>query len=116
MISNEHFKGSINSIILYLLSQEKELYGYEICQKVKNKTNGEISFTEGAIYPSLHKLEKKLLISSRREAINGRTRKYYSLTEVGKEECKKQVNSLKSLFAAMTSIFGPQIITDYASE
>lgn len=115
MISNEHFKGSINSIILFLLCQKDELYGYEICQMVKQKTSGEIAFTEGAIYPSLHKLEKKRLISSRKERINGRIRKYYTITELGIEENQIQLKSLQNLFTAMSAIFGHKILNTYAS-
>lgn len=106
MISNEHFKGSINSIILFLLDSNKELYGYEIVQLVKERTENQIEFTEGAIYPSLHKLENKKWIASRKAVINGRTRKYYAITEKGRIECQNQLSSLNSLFGALQAIFG----------
>lgn len=116
MISNEHFKGNINSIILHLLSEHPELYGYEICQLVKVKTSGEIYFTEGAIYPSLHKLENKKFIKSRKEIFNGRTRKYYSLTENGLAESNKLIGSLNSLITAMSAIFGNKLNPTYEAK
>ncbi len=116
MIINEHFKGNINSIILYLLSQDRELYGYEIVQLVKEKTDGAILFTEGAIYPSLHKLETKGLIKSRKEKVAGRTRKYYSITEKGKQETGIQIDSLRNLYQAMVAIFGSKISGSYGAE
>jgi DNA-binding PadR family transcriptional regulator len=116
MISNEHFKGSIHSIILFLLSEHHELYGYEITQLVKQKTHGAIKFTEGAIYPSLHKMEKKRFIQSRKQIINGRTRKYYSMTPKGATENEIQINSLNELYNAMISIFGPKLTIPNASK
>lgn len=109
MIVNEHFKGNINSILLFLLSEYGEMYGYEITHLVKEKTSGEISFTEGAIYPSLHKLEHKKLIASRKEKVNGRTRKYYQITALGQKESKRQIASLNQLYGAMISIFGQKL-------
>ena len=116
MISNEHFKGSIHSILLFLLSENEELYGYEITQMVKERTNGVISFTEGAIYPALHKLEKKQLIQSRKERINGRMRKYYSITKQGVNETAIHIDSLNQLYNAMVAIFGSKITKPYAAK
>jgi len=50
-------RGSIESIVIKLVSEQDELYGYEISQLVKTITNEKISLTEGALYPILHKLE-----------------------------------------------------------
>ena len=109
MIVNEHFKGNINSILLFLLSEHGEMYGYEITNLVKVKTSGEITFTEGAIYPSLHKLEHKNLIQSRKEKVNGRTRKYYQITSLGIQESERQIASLNQLYGAMISLFGQRL-------
>ncbi|MBK7998010.1 MAG: helix-turn-helix transcriptional regulator [Verrucomicrobia bacterium] len=67
--------------ILCLLRQG-ESYGYEIIQKVKELSNGEIQWTDGMLYPILHRLEEEELIQSRwGESETGRKRKYYSLTK-----------------------------------
>jgi len=57
MYSSELIKGTLKTIILKLLSEEKRMYGYEITQKVKELTGGKIQLTEGALYPTLHALE-----------------------------------------------------------
>jgi DNA-binding PadR family transcriptional regulator len=49
------YKGSLQTIILRLLESNDKMYGYEITQKVKELTNGELHITEGALYPALHK-------------------------------------------------------------
>ena len=51
------YKGSLQTIILKLLEEKEKMYGYEITQKVKELTKGELQITEGALYPALHKLK-----------------------------------------------------------
>lgn len=111
MILQSHFKGSIHSIILSLLKESDELYGYEICQIVATRTNGSITLTEGAIYPSLHRLEKEGYINSRKEHVKGRWRKYYCITAKGEKEYLRQLNSLSSLYRSLGLIFGKNIIS-----
>ncbi len=70
-------------IILSILSN-KESYGYEIIQEVKEISKGQIEYGDGTIYPVLHKMEKKGLIeSSWKISDNGRKRKYYKVNKTG---------------------------------
>ena len=57
MKNSQLYKGSLNTIIMKLLEENGKMYGYEITQKVKAITQGELNITEGALYPALHKLE-----------------------------------------------------------
>ena len=57
MKNSQLYKGSLNTIIMKLLEEQGRMYGYEITQKVKEITKGELNITEGALYPALHKLE-----------------------------------------------------------
>ncbi len=59
------------------------MYGYDLVRAVRESTGGEIALGEGVIYPTLHDLEAKGLLSTRRMAKNGRTRIYYKLTKKG---------------------------------
>lgn len=79
-------RGSLSVIILKLLEQRERMYGYEITQKVKELTAGEMTITEGALYPALHKLEAEGLLTTEVEVVDGRARKYYSLTKSGQTE------------------------------
>ncbi len=94
-------KGSLINIILKLLGDNDKMYGYEITKKVKELTNGELSLTEGALYPTLHKLEAEGLLSVSVEHIDNRPRKYYSLTKSGKKEAGCRLESFKSFVAQM---------------
>lgn len=90
------FKGTLTTVVLKLLSDNKKMYGYEITKKVKEVTAGNIKLTEGALYPALHKLEADGLIQSSIEQIGNRSRKYYQLTEVGKKEIKNKLADFSS--------------------
>ena len=85
-------KGTLQTIILKLLENNNKMYGYEITQKVKQITAGEISLTEGALYPALHKLEADGLLETFTEVVDNRARKYYKLTEQGGKEVTSKLN------------------------
>lgn len=72
-------KGSLSTIILKLLSENEAMYGYEICQRVKEITAGQMRVTEGALYPALHKLEGEGILRTHTQVVEGRTRKYYAI-------------------------------------
>ena len=102
---NQLYKGMLQNIILKLLSQEVKMYGYQITQRVKELTDGDLEITEGALYPLLHKMEEDNLISVDIVEVNGRRRKYYLLTERGigyqqqeQEVMRMYLKNLKTLF------------------
>ncbi len=85
-ISKELIGASTIPIILSVLSK-KESYGYEIIQRIKELSNGQIEWGEGTIYPVLHKLEKKgYITSSWKTSGSGRKRKYYSINIKGEQK------------------------------
>ena len=96
MSTNGMLKGSLQTIILKLLQENEKMYGYEITQKVKEITNGEIKLTEGSLYPSLHKMEAEGILSTSTEMVENRVRKYYSLTKEGIEEVESKLEEAKS--------------------
>ena len=84
MIRKELVAASAEPLILALLS-ESESYGYAILQAIKNRSNGQLQWTDGMLYPVLHRMERKGWIKSRwGESETGRRRKYYSLKKDGK--------------------------------
>lgn len=99
--SSELIKGTLKTIILKLLKDNKRMYGYEITQKVKELTEGRIQLTEGALYPSLHALEAEGVLLTETEFIGKRVRKYYSLSPEGKTLTRKRVNELADFIRTM---------------
>ncbi|MEK6450969.1 MULTISPECIES: PadR family transcriptional regulator [Myroides] len=98
------YKGSLSAIIMKLLEQNGRMYGYEITQKVKEVTAGEMSLTEGALYPALHKLEADGFLDVEMERVDGRVRKYYKLTESGVKETDNKMEELESFIRNMQNI------------
>lgn len=94
--TNGMLKGSLQTIILKLLQENEKMYGYEITQKVKELTNGEILLTEGSMYPSLHKMEAEGILSTSAELVDNRVRKYYSLTKAGQIAVQTKMDEARS--------------------
>jgi DNA-binding PadR family transcriptional regulator len=107
MSSNALIKGSLQTIILKLLEKNEKMYGYEITQKVKELTAGEIKITEGALYPALHKLEAEGLLTTEIQQVDNRVRKYYSLTKDGQKEVSSKLAELQSFVESMQRIINP---------
>ena len=105
MKKNSLYKGTLKNIILKLLAKEVKMYGYQMTQRAKELTEGELEMTEGALYPILHKLEEEGMIFSEIQIVNGRNRKYYFLTEKGKKQQLEQEEEMKSYLLNLNTIF-----------
>lgn len=104
MQSNEFIKGTIRTIILKLLAQHKQMYGYEITQRVAQLSQDEIKLTYGALYPTLYKLEAEGLLVTTTEIVDNRARKYYALTSEGKKLAKVKVSELQRFTEILSAI------------
>ena len=102
------YKGSLQTIILKLLAQNDKMYGYEITQKVKALTKGELKITEGALYPALHKLEADGLLDVEVVKIGNRLRKYYKLTEIGTKETANKLAEMQDFLKTMQQLVNPK--------
>ncbi len=87
--SNPPFMSGVPELLLLQLLNEQEMYGYELVRSIKTVTQDAISLGEGVIYPVLHSLERNGSLKSRRKAVGGRTRVYYSLTRKGGDRLEK---------------------------
>lgn len=87
--SNPPFMSGVPELLLLRLLNDKEMYGYELVRSIKQVTDEAISLGEGVIYPVLHSLERNGSLKSRRKAVSGRTRVYYSLTKKGRGRLQK---------------------------
>ena len=84
MLRKELVAASAEPMILALLSKG-ENYGYAIIQEVLTRSNQRIEWTDGMLYPVLHRMERRGWIKSRwAESDTGRKRKYYSIRREGR--------------------------------
>ena len=107
MLNKDLVAASSKPLVLSIL-EKGESYGYEIIQKVRQLSDNQIQWSDGMLYPVLHKLEKDGLLISRWQApINGRRRKYYSITEAGKlslEQEKSQWQVVNQTFSKLWEV------------
>ena len=109
MKNSQLYKGSLNTIIMKLLEENGKMYGYEITQKIKGIIQGELTITEGALYPALHKLEAEGLLDVEVEKVDNRLRKYYKLTEKGTTETVNRLAELEEFIKNMQTIVNPKL-------
>src|ERR1043166_10164218 len=89
MIRKELVAASAEPLVLSLL-EKGESYGYAIIQEIKARSDNHLQWTDGMLYPVLHRMERKGWTRSRwGESETGRKRKYYSLKKDGKRAMEK---------------------------
>jgi len=81
--TNPNFMNGVPELLILRLLQQQEMYGYEIVQAIRSRTDAVIAVGEGVVYPVLHGLERDRALRSRRKTVNGRSRIYYSATHIG---------------------------------
>jgi len=108
MHSPELLKGTLQTIVLKVLKDQGRTYGYEITQRVKELSDGGIVLTEGALYPTLHRLEAEGLLSTEKVIVGNRVRKYYMLTPAGKSEAKERVTEFVEFIKTMRNVLQVQ--------
>lgn len=104
MIRKELVAASAEPMILSLLAQG-ESYGYAIIQDIKTRSGGKLNWTDGMLYPVLHRLERRGLIKARwGESETGRKRKYYSLKKDGKAAMDKHHEQWSLVHAVLSGL------------
>jgi len=107
MISKTLMAASTRPIILAILSRG-ENYGYNIIQKVKDVTGGNLEWTDGMIYPVLQRMEMDNLITSQwKLSGENRPRRYYTITEKGRKELASELTGWRNVWQALNRFMTP---------
>lgn len=89
-INKDLIAASATPIVLSLL-REGESYGYAIIQRVRELSDGEVQWTDGMLYPILHRLEAQGLIEARwGESESGRKRRYYRMKPAARDVLEEE--------------------------
>ena len=81
---------SATPLVLAILA-EGDSYGYAIIKRVAELSGGQLQWTDGMLYPVLHRLERNGLVAAEwGESDTGRSRKYYSITKAGRKQLAAQ--------------------------
>lgn len=105
----ELLKGSTDSLLLSLINHTP-MYGYQIIKELEKRSSGYFQFKEGTLYPALHRLEKAGLVRGKWQTLpNGQERRYYFITEKGKQTLAERLAMWQDFSAAVNSIIQPVI-------
>jgi transcriptional regulator len=104
MKQQELLKGNTDTLLLALL-QDESMYGYQIVKEVNQRSSGYFAFKEGTLYPALHRLERARLIEgSWEDTPNSVRRRYYFITERGRQELADRQREWQKFSRAMDSV------------
>jgi PadR family transcriptional regulator, regulatory protein PadR len=103
-------RGHVDTVILKLLL-EKEMYGYEIANEIKARTQNKFEIKEATLYAVVQRLESKELISSYMgEKSHGGKRRYYRVTPLGRAYYKELIDEWRLLRQIMVEMLGSDAV------
>ena len=100
--------GSMTMLILKLLS-EKDMYGYEMIDTLRKKSQNVFELKAGTLYPLLHGLEEKGMLTVYEQEFLGKTRKYYSITKEGKKLLKSKTEEWNEYSGAIANVLALEV-------
>jgi DNA-binding PadR family transcriptional regulator len=104
-ISKDLIAASSTPLVLAIVA-EQDSYGYAILQRVKELSGGRIEWTDGMLYPVLHRLERLGHVEARWETSDtGRRRKYYRITPEGRAQLAEQRRQWQAVDATLRGIW-----------
>ncbi|MGD9939354.1 MAG: PadR family transcriptional regulator [Clostridia bacterium] len=104
-INKDLIAASSTPLVLAILA-EADSYGYAILQRVRELSGGQLAWTDGMLYPVLHRLERLGYIEARWELSDtGRKRKYYRITGEGRTQLVAERNQWLAVDAALRGVW-----------
>ncbi|MEU4805443.1 PadR family transcriptional regulator [Actinosynnema sp. NPDC023587] len=104
-VTKDLVAASATPMVLGILT-EGDSYGYAILRRINELSGGELDWTEGLLYPLLHRLERLGHVESTWQAVAGeRRRKYYRITPGGLAELAEQRRQWDTVVSALKEIW-----------
>ena len=104
-IGKDLVAASSTPLVLAILAEE-DSYGYAILQRVREVSGGAMEWTDGMLYPVLHRLERQGHVEARWEvAPSGRRRKYYRLTSGGRTRLEEERSQWQAVDATLRGVW-----------
>ena len=104
--SSDILRGHTETIILGIL-KDTDSYGYDILKKILEKGNGLIDIKDATIYTAFKRMEKEMLITTYwGDEDSGARRKYYSITEIGRDYYTAKVEEWKEINIILNNLIG----------
>lgn len=114
-INKDLIAASSTPIVLAILA-EGDSYGYAILRRVRELSGGRMEWTDGMLYPVLHRLERLGHVEARWEAAaTGRRRKYYRITSGGRAQLNQERRQWQAVDATLEGVWGSLTLSVPAS-
>ncbi len=101
--------GSTSMLLLRLL-EDKDMYGYEMIETLQKKSNNVFMLKAGTLYPLLHSLEAKNYLISYESEVNGKQRRYYSITKAGRKYLQSRKEEWQEYQAAVLNVLWEAVL------
>lgn len=110
-IDKDLIAASATPLVLSILA-EGESYGYAILKRVRELSGGELQWTDGMLYPLLHRLGRLGYVTTEwRTSPEGRRRKYYALTDEGRAALENQQRQWAAVTRALSDVWPSMMLT-----
>ena len=96
-------RGYLDPVILAVLAKGP-LHGYAVIEELKTRSGGELDLPEGTVYPALHRLERRGLLTSAWTKTEGRRRRNYRLTATGRRELVSKTREWRTFAQVMDGV------------
>lgn len=114
MTINKDLVAATSTPLVLAILAEGDSYGYAILKRVRELSGGELEWTDGMLYPVLHRLERSGLVESRWEKTESeRRRKYYRVTRAGREQLADDRRQWRTMDQTLRKVWS--VLADSAS-
>ena len=96
-------QGTLDMLVLKIVALGP-IHGYAIAQRINQISREVLQVQQGSLYPALHRLEKRGLLSAGWREIGGRDAKFYSLTHAGRKQLDREQDNWNRLAGAIAMI------------
>lgn len=104
-MAHDRIKGNLDLLLLAALAAGPA-HGYELAAKIRERSGGEFDLAEGTVYPALHGLESRGLITSAWEIVAGRRRRVYELSGAGRDAREQQAADWQRFASGVNRVLG----------
>ena len=102
----EQLKGHLDLLLLAIVAAGPT-YGYDIVTQLHERSDGAFDLAEGTVYPALHRLERRSLLTSTTQQVNGRQRRTYRITAAGTRALRDERKQWTRYSNAINATLGP---------
>ena len=107
-VNKNMVSGNSAMLVLKLLS-EKDMYGYEMIETLREKSQNVFELKAGTLYPLLHGMEDKKYLTVYEKEVGGKVRKYYSITKTGRKVLEEKKEEWKIYSSAVVNVLNAAV-------